>query len=544
MMTCIQKKGPVAFPQWTFWVALLGGLASQTLSSPRWNLAIFGWITPLCWLYFGRQATLKGKWAWFMGATTCASILSSLEVIPLPMPFLALLALGNSLKYTLILMADRWLQRTRDQFWTTLFFPAVSVGVEFMSISIYGTGWLSSANAQFNFPWVAQLASITGLWGISFLMYWCGSVGIWALLQCRRRKRFIAGLLSYGLVLGLVTAWGAMRFQSNRLAQSRRVCLAGLSVPQTDLLEKLYEDYYGKPITIDTKSSLLSSAAEQIKQAEVPFVEQATPQRFPRGFKAMQQLEDSLFALSEQAARQGAQIIVWSEANALVFASDSAKFLQRARSFAQNNQVYVLMGVGLIHPGKISGGRKFLENEAIFLGPRGEVLTIFHKNNPVPLVEASEPGDGIVPAIKTSLGIVAVSICYDADFLMQMRQVGKKRADLLLLPSGDWYAIDPFHSFAAIFRGIENGHSILRQTSGGLSVLSDYRGKIEASLDYYQPGRKLWLASVPIGHVDTIYGVIGNGFAYICLLASIAFFLCMFFGGWLWPTRPKASKMD
>src|SRR4029077_18709680 len=141
-------------------------------------------------------------------------------------------------------------------------------------------------------------------------------------------------------------------------------------------------------------------------------------------------------------------------------------------------------------------------------------------NNPVPMAEASVPGDGRIPVIETPYGRISTSICYDADFPAQMRQLGKNKSDVLLLPSGDWYAIAPYHTYMATFRGIENGCSIVRQASGGLSIATDYRGKVCISFDFYKPGVKSWIADVPIGHVQTIYTVIGDVFAYGCMVVT------------------------
>lgn len=71
-------------------------------------------------------------------------------------------------------------------------------------------------------------------------------------------------------------------------------------------------------------------------------------------------------------------------------------------------------------------------------------------------------------------------------------------------------------------RGIENGTSIVRQVSGGLSVVSDYRGKIQTSFDFFSDKEKFWTADVKFGHVPTIYTVIGDALAYISMLFFIA----------------------
>ena len=159
----------------------------------------------------------------------------------------------------------------------------------------------------------------------------------------------------------------------------------------------------------------------------------------------------------------------------------------------------------------------FLENKTILISPEGSILNVFHKNHPVPYAEHSVPGDGKIPVINTPYGKLSVSICYDADMPGSIQQLGQNKADMLLLPSGDWYSISPYHSYMAMFRGIENGCTVIRQASGGLSLVTDYRGKKQASFNFYAPGEKLWLANIVTGHVFTVYSVIGEAFAYVCV---------------------------
>ena len=178
------------------------------------------------------------------------------------------------------------------------------------------------------------------------------------------------------------------------------------------------------------------------------------------------------------------------------------------------------MTVAVFQTGKITADKKFIENKAIFIGPDGKILNVFYKNHPVPFVEHSIPGNGKVPVIRTPYGNVSTSICYDADMPAGMRQLSQNKSDVLLLPSGDWYDITPYHSYMAAFRGIENGCTIVRQASGGLSLVTDYRGKKQASFDFYKAGTKLWTAYITIGHVSTIYSTIGDVFTYACIATT------------------------
>ena len=186
----------------------------------------------------------------------------------------------------------------------------------------------------------------------------------------------------------------------------------------------------------------------------------------------------------------------------------------------------------------------FLENKAILVSPDGKILNVFHKNHPVPFVEHSVPGDGKIPAIATPYGTISTSICYDADMPSGMQQLAQNKSDVLLLPSGDWYDIAPYHSYMAMFRGIENGCTVVRQASGGLSLVTDYRGKTEASFDFYKPGTKFWMADIVTGHVPTIYSHIGDAFAYLCIIITAFALLFLIAQLFLQKGSFKLSKLN
>ncbi|MBS1599634.1 MAG: hypothetical protein JST75_15520 [Bacteroidetes bacterium] len=501
---------------------LLTGAASSILASAKWGIAIFGWIAPICLLYFYRLSNVRRKLLWFLPTLIIISIASSFDVAPFPAPVLIILGVIEALKGLIIFVTDKWISKRSNHFLTTLFFPAAYVTMEFLNSKLGGGVWWSVANSQFSFHSLTQLVSITGLWGISFLIYWFASIIIWSLNANASSAKYKKGLSVYAVVFGCVLLFGTIRYNTDQFEKSKPVRVAGLSVPMFGFLENIYKDFCGKNITINPRSSITSRELQTITSAEVPFIETMDTIKFRRGYDAMHTINDSLFMLSQEAADQGAKIITWSEANALAFRSEDAQLTERGSVFAAKNKVYLLMAMAIIEPGKITTGKKFIENKATLFGPDGQILNIFHKNNPVPMAEASVPGDGVIPVIETPYGRVSTSICYDADFPAQMRQVGKNKADILLLPSGDWSAIAPYHTYMATFRGIENGNAVLRQASGGLSAVSDYRGKMLTTFDFYQPGKKFWIADIPVGHVATIYTVIGDAFAYACI--AMAFF--------------------
>jgi apolipoprotein N-acyltransferase len=465
-------------------------------------------------------------------------VLCDYKVAPFPLVVLLIFAVYQSLQQLAVYGADRWVTGKMGRFAGTLFFPSVCVALEFFN-TVYGGGiWWSVANSQYPFPWLVQLASVTGMWGISFLLYWGASVVVWAIGRWRQQEGYRSGLAIYGGVLAVVLVFGCVRYSLPAGGEQRTVRAAGVTVPLKGLLETIYKVYSGREMVLDPRASVTDPALRLVGQAEASYVESADTVKYKSAFAAMNRVNDSLFVLSQAAADSGARVICWSEGNAVGFKADEDGLVERGKRFAAGNKLYMLMGVCIVHPGKITPGKKYLENEAILVGPEGSILARYHKNNPVPMVEASEPGDGVVPVVETPYGRIAVSICYDADFPLQMRQLDRKRAGLLLLPSGDWFSISPFHTYMAVYRGIENGCSVLREVTSGLSLGVDYRGRRAGGLDYFREGTKLWVADLPVGHRDTIYSRIGDVLAYGCILLTVLMPLSLLFFTTRWKAVP------
>jgi apolipoprotein N-acyltransferase len=518
--------------KWISLAALFAGVVSLILISPKWVIPFFAWIAPAAILFYTGSAGIKGKWIWLWLGLVSAGFISGYEVFPMPLVVLVIFSLIDATKLLLVFLVDKWITEKADHFTGTLVFPALMVTKEFIKANGGGGVWSSMANTQFGFSWFSQLASVTGLWGITFMICWFASVIVWAYGKYKRRERFSGGIIIYSSFLLIILAYGAIRYHAERLGNKQTIKVAGLTVPVYSFFEGLYEDYSGKKIKIDPKISQSSPQLQEVNKALLPFLLTQDSIKFKRGFVALDKLYDSLFILSQKAADAGAKFISWSEGNAFLIKGNDEKILQRGKDFTSLNKVYLIMAMAVVDPGKIKQGKKFIENKAILLGPGGNVLNVLHKNKPVPMVEQSEPGDQVIPVISTAFGNVSTSICYDADFPALMQQLGKKKSDVLFLPSGDWYAISPYHSYMAAMRGIENGVSIVRQVSGGLSIVSDYRGRIQSSFYFFGEGEKLWIADVKFGNVPTIYSAIGDVLAWLSVATSVIsiLFLVITFG--------------
>ncbi|WP_020597045.1 nitrilase-related carbon-nitrogen hydrolase [Spirosoma panaciterrae] len=507
---------------------LLAGAVCTLLLSPKWLVPAAAWFAPVFFLYYVQHTTTRYKWLWLILALVPANVLANLDVMPFPWFIMLAVILLDAGKTALLYALHRWLVRGQTAFIWTLAFPALWTVREFLEAQGDIGTFASVVNTQYAFPWLVQLVSVTGLWGITFLLYWFASVTVWAVQARQTGRPFRLGMSLYAAVFVLVLIYGAARYYTNQVFQAPQLTVGGVTVPNLPVLEALYQDATGKTIHIDPKSAPGSAPLQEANRGLIAFVRQAG--HFPRGQAALQQVQDSLFHLSQRAVDKGAQLVLWSEGNLLLLKADEPALLAQGSAFAARNRVYLLMPIGVLHPGPIMAAdghsvRPFLENKTVLLDPAGRIANVFHKNHPVPIAEPSRPGNGQIPALATPYGTLAPSICYDADHATTMQQLGQKRVGLLLLPSGDWHAIAPYHSYMAVFRAVENGCSLVRQVSGGLSIFTDYRGKILASHNAYSPGDNLTVARVPVQSVPTLYSRFGDWLAYAAMALLAVFIL-------------------
>jgi apolipoprotein N-acyltransferase len=210
-------------------------------------------------------------------------------------------------------------------------------------------------------------------------------------------------------------------------------------------------------------------------------------------------------------ARAGAKIVVWPEVGAQVLASDKASLLTQAAALAWTEHIYLDMGLGVFQPPAT------ISDQAILIDPQGRILSTYNKVHPVPGLDLFGPSENQPPVVETPYGRLSTAICFDADFPPLMQEVGSKGVDIMLLPSNDWQASDPWHSQNATFRAIENGYSLVRQASNGLAITVDYEGHVLAATDYFTTDQQTMIASVPVKGAWTIYSVVGDLFTWLCI---------------------------
>ncbi|MCC6191863.1 MAG: hypothetical protein IT318_22775 [Anaerolineales bacterium] len=190
--------------------------------------------------------------------------------------------------------------------------------------------------------------------------------------------------------------------------------------------------------------------------------------------------------------------------------------IARAQDVARQNEIYMAFTMLVID----NDPNQKWENKLLLIDPAGAVR-FEHAKYGGNIVEGTLLGNGKLQTVETPFGVLSGVICWDMDYPAIIQQAGQNGIGLMLIPSRDWIDIDPLHSQMAVFRAIENGMSIVRQTDNGLSLAVDAYGRVLAQVSFYHSTDRTMVAQVPTQHVATIYTAFGRWFEWLCLAGFV-----------------------
>ncbi len=201
--------------------------------------------------------------------------------------------------------------------------------------------------------------------------------------------------------------------------------------------------------------------------------------------------------------------------------------------------------VGAISYLQDSDGVEFY-NAALLVSPAGSVVGRYHKRRLVPFGEFVPlkflkrfigilntfgdltPGERDQPLLKTAVGLVAVTICYEAAFPELARFDAARGARIIAnLTNDGWYkdSWGPYQHFGTnVFRAVENRVYVLRSANTGISAAIDPWGLPMARLGLGQRGDIS--AEIPAADpfpARSFYARHGDWLAGLCLLAAAGF---------------------
>jgi len=497
-------------PAWTrsrdrfsyLWLAL--AIVLLPFGTARWTIPLAAWLYPVFLLRFVRTQPLWRGILLALLATVLVLEVAWQGFLPFPWVLSVPLVFVVGVIITLPYLIDRVVAPRLGGMLGTLVFPlaVTTVWYLFAVVSPWGTVYNPAYTQYGNLP-LLQLLSVTGLWGIVFVMSWLASVVNWAWERSFAWPRVRGGAALYASLLALVLLFGGVRLALFP-AQASTVRVAGITPSHAVIAAA------EKPISELSQNDVQALISGKATQAVREIIRRASAPVF-----------DDLLSRSEQEARAGAKIIIWPEQSGglvLFLQEDEAALLARASALARTTGTYLDLGMVMVLQQPVQS--HFFLDESILIDPTGSVVWRYEKAHPAP-GEQEAPGDGNVPTVQTPYGRLATVVCYDADFPGTMRQAGQAGADIMLVPSNDWQAYDPYHTQLITFRAIENGYSLVRQTSNGLAMAVDYEGHVLAASDYFTTDPQVMVAYVPMQGVRTIYAMIGDLFAWLSVAGLV-----------------------
>jgi apolipoprotein N-acyltransferase len=456
------------------WLATLAAVAISAtayyVSTGLGEVWPAAWVAPVPVLVLAfessrRRAAIAAGAAYLLGSLNMFTYAA--EVMPLPM--VVLFALIPSVVFAgAVLLARRAVQRLPA--WLAVFaFPAAWTAYEFLEslASPHGTAG-SIAYSQTDFLQLLQIASVTGIWGITFMLTLVPSAI--AIAWARRSTAALAPAVVIGLA---VLGFGALRLARAPEEPAVRVGLAA------------------------TDRGIVAALNAQ-DPATALQVAHAYAGRIAR------------------AAQDGAQVVVLPEKFLGVTPGDSADVLQVFSDAARTAQVTVIAGLNGIDvtPRK---------NLAVVFEPDGSVATEYEKHHLLPGPETGY-AVGTVPGLfQGPRAQWGVEICKDMDFPAWSREYAQRGVRLLAVPAWDFVRDGRWHSRMAVVRGVEEGFSLARSARRGLLTFSDAYGRVLGEASSAQLPDALLVRNLPAGPGSTLYTRFGNWFGWtsVILLALL-----------------------
>jgi apolipoprotein N-acyltransferase len=465
---------------------LLAGSLLVGFSMGRWLAPLAAWIGPVLIMRYARDHKVGRGYLLVLAACILVVFIGFGAFFGPPIGVFIVVAYGllTSLPY----LADRLVSPRLRGFSSTFVYPLAATTLEFVNIHTNPLGtWGATGFTQYgNLP-LMQLASVTGMIGITFLMGWFASVANWAWENRSRGGYTLRGLAALGAVLAVVLVFGFVRL--NLAPSSETVRVAGITAKSMSL-----DDVR----TVDVQAHREAYFSETVREAQA-----------------------------------GARVIVWPEISGLGLASDEASLIARAQDVARQNGIYLAIPLFTFYADTGRDAGQPAENKLLLIDPSGTIV-IEHVKYGGHIIETYRiQGDGKLQTVATPFGALSGVICYDLDYPAVVQQAGQNGTGLMLVPSKDWLEIDPVHTHMAVFRAIENGMSLVRQTDTGLSIAVDPYGRVLAQTDFFGATDRTMVAQVPVRHVPTLYTAFGRWFEWL-FVAGFLFIV-------VWALIPRRS---
>lgn len=491
-----QKRAPISNPKFTiqqlrFWAGM--GLSSVsgfllTASMPGFDVPFVGWVALVPLLIILLTAEPKQVYP----LTLPFGIIFSIgvhnwypNIFPPALGYFLIFAIGTY--YAGVLQLGVWLYSRLPDPLKILALPVSWSAIEFIKYitPVIEDWWfVLLANSAWRFPAALQILSITGVFGLSFLIMLVNTAIAAIILHLRQTDSAPQTFLKSAVIAALLSALivGAGFFSIRQPEATFKIAVLTDMVNQ-DPLVLAQGEFAGTRVT-----------SPEVSQA----------------------IFDTDAALARSIAAEDPAFIVFPE-NEFTDADDP-QFINQLGTLAQETNAYIAADV-------LWNAPTGLHDTALLVSPEGEETARRAKIN----ITSGEADAGIVAgppeffSTSTPYGNVGIAICWDVHRLWIIRELARADAQIILLPmDNDFNGIatfPPFHAADAVFRAVENRVTFGLGTINGLSMVIDPYGRITAE-------GKINERSVSVGETfvvegQTLYTRLGDWFGWIMIVATL-----------------------
>ncbi|MGD0917738.1 MAG: apolipoprotein N-acyltransferase [Thermodesulfobacteriota bacterium] len=486
-------------------LSLLSGIL-LIFSFPRFDLEFLAWfaLVPLFYSIESRELCYSFKLGFLTGVISFLGILYWIIVavhtygnVPLIPSGLILLLLVMYL--SLFIGAFTFLTQLiqiRSGLSSFFFTPFLWVTLEYLrSFLLTGFPWANLGHSQYlNLPFI-QMADITGVYGLSFVILLVNATLFWVLHQWPKRHfPFCEVTLTAFILLGfLIYGYGKMR-AIDRQVLRQPILKVGLVQGNIDQSIKWDESFQRETLEIYER-------------------------------------------LSFKVAEGRPDLIIWPETATPFFFQDATEYQPLVLNIPKRADTFLLFGSPSYQIGK---GKINHYNSAYLVSPSREMVGRYDKIHLVPFGEYVPLGDYLslgslgegIGDFKSGKGIFnfsmpqgqfGVLICFEIIFPNLCRRFVKNGADFLVTITNDaWFGRTsaPYQHFAiATFRAVENRVFIARAANTGISGFIDPKGKTVKEGRIFT--EEAMNGTIHLMKSRTFYTVYGDVFAWICTGFSI-----------------------
>ena len=371
--------------------------------------------------------------------------------------------------------------------------PAAWVSAEYARAHLFGGfPWIPLGNAVVTLLPIAQIASIGGVYLLSWFLATLNAA--FALAALRSGRRRLTAAVGAFVLVAVCSLWGSMRINEGRLTRE------------------------GTPITVG------------LIQGNIPQHEKWDPSRAASIFNRYLQM-------TREAAANGAHFILWPESATPFFFDEDPLNASEVRRLVRETGTPLLFGTDEVERG--SPARYY--NSALMLDSSGATAAVYRKMYLVPFGEYVPFGElltfvgplveavsAFTPGARVTMmpvdgHMVSTAICYEVVYPHLIRDGVRQGSELITTITNDaWYGESsaPFqHVELASMRAIEQGRYLARAANTGISGIVDPYGRVLART-------RLFETTTVVGEVRflqerTVYATIGDLPAQIAVLLTL-----------------------